>query len=72
MLWHDNCMIPLHAEHPADALEWINFYYHPKVEAMITDWVGYVSPVPDAKPLIAGELDDPADGVEPAGVPDPG
>ena len=60
MLWHDNCMIPLHAEHPADALEWVNFYYRPRIEAMITDWVGYVSPVPKARPLIAGELDDPS------------
>ena len=31
MLWHDNCMIPLHAAHPVDAMEWINFYYQPKV-----------------------------------------
>ena len=71
MLWHDNCMIPLHAEHPADALEWVNFYYHPKVEAMITDWVGYVSPVPAAKPLIAGELGDPATASSPLVFPTP-
>ena len=39
---------------------------------MITDWVDYVSPVPAAKPLIAGELDDPATASQPAGLPDPG
>jgi len=59
MLWHDNCMIPLHAEHPVDALEWINFYYQPHIEAMIEDWVWYICPVPGAKPVIAGHLDDP-------------
>ena len=71
MLWHDNCMIPLHAEHPADALEWVNYYYRPRIEAMITDWVGYVSPVPKAKPLIAGELDDPATAESPLIFPPP-
>jgi spermidine/putrescine transport system substrate-binding protein len=60
MLWHDNCMIPLHAAHPVDAMEWINFYYQPRIEALIEDWVWYFSPVPDAKQVIATKLDDPA------------
>ena len=60
MLWHDNCVIPLHAAHPVDAMEWINFYYQPPVEAMIEDWVNYLCPVPAAKPVIADRLDDPA------------
>ena len=60
MLWHDNCMIPLHAAHPVDAMEWINFYYQPKIEAMIADWVWYLSPVPDAKRIIATDIDDPS------------
>ena len=50
MLWHDNCLIPLHAAHPVDAMEWINFFYQPQVEAMIEDWVNYLCPVPAAKP----------------------
>jgi spermidine/putrescine transport system substrate-binding protein len=59
MLWHDNCMIPLHAAHPADAMEWINFYYQPDIQAMIEDWVWYLCPVPDARRVIATKLDDP-------------
>jgi spermidine/putrescine transport system substrate-binding protein len=59
MLWHDNSMIPLHAAHPADAMEWINFYYQPDIQAMIEDWVWYLCPVPDARRVIATKLDDP-------------
>jgi spermidine/putrescine transport system substrate-binding protein len=60
MLWHDNCMIPLHAEHPVDAMEWFNFFYEPQIQALIEDWVNYICPVPAAQAVIAGELDDPA------------
>jgi len=52
-------MIPLHAAHPVDAMEWINFYYQPEIEAMIEDWVWYLCPVPAAKRVIAIKLDDP-------------
>lgn len=60
VLWRDNSVIPLHAENPVDALEWINFYYRPDIQALIADWVNYVSPVPAAKPIVAGKLDDPS------------
>jgi spermidine/putrescine transport system substrate-binding protein len=60
MLWHDNCMIPLHAEHPVDAMEWFDYVYDPRIQALIEDWVNYICPVPAAQALIAGELDDPA------------
>jgi spermidine/putrescine transport system substrate-binding protein len=60
MLWHDNCMIPLHAQNPVDALEWVDFYYQPKIEAMIEDWVNYLCPVPAAQSEIANGLDDPS------------
>jgi spermidine/putrescine transport system substrate-binding protein len=60
MLWHDNCMIPLHAEHPVDAMEYLDYVYDPRIQALIEDWVNYICPVPAAQPLIAGELDDPA------------
>ena len=58
MFWQDNCMIPLHASHPLDALMWIDYFYRPEVQAPITDWVAYVSPVPAAKKIVAGVLDD--------------
>ncbi len=59
MFWHDTCMIPLHASHPVDAMEWIDYFYRPHVQALITDWVNYVSPVPSAKSIVANDLDDP-------------
>jgi spermidine/putrescine transport system substrate-binding protein len=59
MIWHDNMMIPMQAEHPVDALEWMNFYYDPQVAAMVADWVNYVCPVPGAKQVILDDLDDP-------------
>ncbi len=70
MFWHDNCMIPYHAAHPVDAIEWIDYSYRPEVQAKITDWVNYVSPVPDAKPIIAGQLDDPTVANSPLVFPD--
>jgi len=59
VLWRDNTVIPLHAANPVDAIEWIDFYYRPEIQALIEDWVNYVCPVPAAKPIIADELDDP-------------
>ena len=60
MLWTDNMMIPRHAEHPADAIAYMDFVYRPEVAAMIADWVGYITPVPAAQPLIAHRYHDEA------------
>jgi spermidine/putrescine transport system substrate-binding protein len=43
--WTDNMAIPLGAEHPTDAHEWINFVYDVEVATGITEWVWYESPV---------------------------
>jgi spermidine/putrescine transport system substrate-binding protein len=43
--WTDNMCIPMHAEHPTDAHEWIDFVYQPEIAAGITEWVWYESPV---------------------------
>jgi spermidine/putrescine transport system substrate-binding protein len=59
MIWHDNMMIPRQASHPMAALEWINFYYTPKIAAIVEDWVNYVCPVPKAQQYIANVLKDP-------------
>ena len=71
MFWQDNCMIPLHAAHPVDAMLWIDYFYRPKVQASIEDWVNYVCPVPDAQPIIAGALDDPTVADSPLVFPTP-
>jgi spermidine/putrescine transport system substrate-binding protein len=71
MFWTDNMMIPLGAEHPADALEWMNFYYRPDIAAIVADWVWYICPVPAAKQIIAEELDDPTVANSPLIFPTP-
>ena len=69
MVWHDNMCIPMHAAHPRDAIEWMNFYYQPKIAAEVADWVDYVTPVPAAKPILVKE--DPAVGKSPLVFPTP-
>jgi spermidine/putrescine transport system substrate-binding protein len=59
MYWHDNMLIPLHATNPLSALEWMNFYYTPKVAGMVADWVNYISPVPQAQQYIKDVIKDP-------------
>jgi spermidine/putrescine transport system substrate-binding protein len=59
MFWTDNMMIPAGAQHPADAIEYMNYVYRPEIAAMIADWVWYVSPVPAARSVVAGRLHDP-------------
>jgi len=71
MFWQDNCMIPYHAAHPVDAMMWIDYFYRPEVQAPIADWVWYISPVPDAKPIIAGKLGDPTVADSPYVFPTP-
>jgi spermidine/putrescine transport system substrate-binding protein len=58
-VWHDNMVILRQAANPLDALEWMNFYYTPKIAGIVEDWVNYVCPVPDAQAYILDALDDP-------------
>lgn len=63
--WSDNMAIPILAEHPTDAHEWIDFVYQPEIAAQITEWVWYESPVNDevVRDIIrqhAEEFDDPS------------
>jgi spermidine/putrescine transport system substrate-binding protein len=59
MFWTDNMMIPAGAENPVDALALMDFVYRPRIAGLIADWVWYVTPVPAAKQVVAGRLDDP-------------
>jgi spermidine/putrescine transport system substrate-binding protein len=52
ILWVDNMAIPQDAEHPIDAMEFMNFVYDPEVAAQITGWVNYICPVPAAKDVL--------------------
>jgi spermidine/putrescine transport system substrate-binding protein len=45
ILWSDNMVIPVGAPNTAVALAWADFVYDPVVQAPISDYVRYVSPV---------------------------
>ncbi len=53
ILWSDNMVIPKGAPNPAAALAWMNFAYEPKVQADISEYVQYVTPVTGVKPILA-------------------
>jgi spermidine/putrescine transport system substrate-binding protein len=53
LLWIDNMLIPAHSANPAGALELMDFYYAPENAQLVTEWVLYMSPVPEVQKLIA-------------------
>lgn len=65
ILWSDNMVIPVGAPNTAAALAWADFVYDPKVQADISDYVRYVSPVEgieDVNPELAqDQLVNPSD-----------
>ena len=52
MHWTDNMLIPMNAGNPVSALAWMNYYYQPRIAAMVADWVEYASPVPAAQDIL--------------------
>jgi spermidine/putrescine transport system substrate-binding protein len=52
LLWIDNMMIPAAAQNPVGAMEVMDFYYDPENATMLTEWVLYMSPVPETQSLI--------------------
>ncbi|MGH2740390.1 MAG: ABC transporter substrate-binding protein [Actinomycetota bacterium] len=56
--WIDNMAIPVGAEHPTDAHEWMDFVYQPDVAAAIAQYVGYTSPVPAIKDIFTQAASD--------------
>jgi len=64
VIWTDNMTIPPKAQHPVDAITYMDYIYQPDVMAMMEEWINYVSPVPDAKAVVladAAKAADPAD-----------
>jgi spermidine/putrescine transport system substrate-binding protein len=57
--WHDNMAIPLHAQHPVDAITYMNFVYQPNIAGMMADFIWYVTPVPSSKSYVLNTLKDP-------------
>jgi spermidine/putrescine transport system substrate-binding protein len=52
LLWTDNFVILKGAKNPLSAMRLMDFYYQPKVAAEVTEWVNYISPVPDAQQVV--------------------
>jgi spermidine/putrescine transport system substrate-binding protein len=57
MIWSDNFVIPNQAQHKTNAEKLINYYYEPKVMALVEDYVNYISPVKGSGEILA--KDDP-------------
>jgi spermidine/putrescine transport system substrate-binding protein len=55
MIWTDNMLIPQKAPHPYNAHLWMNFYYQPKIAAMVEDWVNYICPVKGAGDVLKAQ-----------------
>ena len=51
-LWSDNMVIPVGAPNTAAALGFMDFVYEPEVQADITEYVNYVSPVKEVKEIL--------------------
>jgi spermidine/putrescine transport system substrate-binding protein len=52
LLWTDSMCIPIGAQHPLDAITYMDFVYRPEIAAMMTDWIQSVSPVPKAQEVL--------------------
>ena len=61
LLWTDSMCIPIGAQHPLDAITFMDFLYHPKIAAMLTSWIQNVSPVPAAQAILKAQGDPVAD-----------
>jgi spermidine/putrescine transport system substrate-binding protein len=64
ILWVTPMEILRTSQHPADAHAFLDFVYRPEIATEITEWVGYVTPVPAVQDLVrqhAAEATKPAD-----------
>jgi spermidine/putrescine transport system substrate-binding protein len=52
-LWSDNMMVPIQAEHKANAESLMNYYYEPEIAARLAAWVNYICPVEGAEEAMA-------------------
>jgi spermidine/putrescine transport system substrate-binding protein len=47
-IWTDNMCIPGHAQHPLDAMTYMDWVYQPSVAAALAEGVNYITPVPNS------------------------
>jgi spermidine/putrescine transport system substrate-binding protein len=51
-IWTDNMCIPQHAQHPLDAMIYMDFVYQPEIAAMLAESINYITPVPSSVDVI--------------------
>jgi spermidine/putrescine transport system substrate-binding protein len=51
-LWTDNMTIPITATNPIDAITLMDFFYKVDIQASLTEYINYVSPIPAAQEQI--------------------
>jgi spermidine/putrescine transport system substrate-binding protein len=51
-IWTDNFAIPITAANPVDAITLIDFFYRVPIQASLTEYINYVSPIPAAQEQI--------------------
>jgi len=56
-IWTDNLCVPKTAENPVDALEMIDYLYDPQVNAPLTEFITYITPVPGTKDVLRKKAD---------------
>lgn len=62
LLWIDNMMIPANSTNPQGAYQLMDFVYKPEVAQLITEWVLYMSPVPQVQDLVAAHASEESGG----------
>ena len=50
--WQDNMCIPNGAQHPVDAITYMDYVYRPAVAATLAENIDYITPVPSAKQVL--------------------
>lgn len=55
LLWSDNMQIPVGAPHAYTAQKFMDFVYEPEIQAEITAWVNYVTPVKGVQEVLRSE-----------------
>lgn len=52
LLWIDNMLMPANAQHPVATMEVMDYFYGPDAATMVTEWVLYMSPVPETQEIV--------------------
>ena len=55
LLWIDNFLILKGAKNPVSAMKLMDYYYQPSVAGPVTEYVNYISPVPDAQAVVKAD-----------------